>query len=210
MPRFFASVPFQRGGLGLLACLLMLGTGLAEAPQKILLEPAKFELNGKRARQQMLVTGLHTETDLRDATHLVEFTSSNPGVVRVENGVAFPVANGSAQIRVKLGNLEAVAETLVSHMEQPSPVSFKNETLAALTKAGCNMGACHGSPSGKAGFRLLAESLRSALGSVDPADGILWPAHQRDGPRRKPDSAKRIDASRPRRRTQTHERRPQL
>lgn len=49
-------------------------------------------------------------------------------------------------------------------MAMPSPVSFKNDTLAALTKAGCNMGACHGSPSGKGGFRL---SLRAFDPTID-------------------------------------------
>ena len=170
MPRFFESSSFSRTGLrtglGVLACLLCLGSVFAEAPRQIQLEPAKFELDGNRARQQMLVTAVHSETDLRDATHLVEFSSSNPGVVRVEKGVALPVANGSAQIRVKLETVEAIAEVTVTGMEMPAPVSFKNETLAALTKAGCNMGACHGSPSGKAGFRL-------SLRAFDPPLDLL-------------------------------------
>jgi hypothetical protein len=51
-------------------------------------------------------------------------------------------------------------------MGLPSPVSFKYQTLAALNKAGCNAGACHGSPSGKAGFRL-------SLRGFDPPLDIL-------------------------------------
>lgn len=166
MPRRVLSVPISRGSWGLWACLLLAGSALADAPGQLLLEPAKFELSGKRARQQILVTAKHTETDLRDATHLVEFISSNPEIVRVEKGVALPLANGSAQIKVKLGTIEAVAEVTVKNLEQPAPVSFKNETLAALTKAGCNMGACHGSPSGKAGFRL-------SLRAFDPELDLL-------------------------------------
>src|SRR5262245_702813 len=34
------------------------------------------------------------------------------------------------------------------------PVSFRREVIPALTAAGCNAGACHGSPTGKNGFRL--------------------------------------------------------
>lgn len=166
MPRCCERVPFSCGSLGLLASLLMVGSAFADPPQQLLLEPAKFDLAGKRSRQQMLVTAQHTELDLRDATHLVEFTSSNPEVVRLENGVAIPVANGSAQIKVKLDALEAVADVTVKSMDQPAPASFKNETLAALTKAGCNMGACHGSPSGKAGFRL-------SLRAFDPQLDLL-------------------------------------
>jgi hypothetical protein len=36
----------------------------------------------------------------------------------------------------------------------PSPVSFRNDVMAVLSKAGCNAGACHGNQNGKAGFKL--------------------------------------------------------
>ncbi len=35
-----------------------------------------------------------------------------------------------------------------------APVSFRNDVMAVLSKAGCNMGSCHGNQSGKAGFKL--------------------------------------------------------
>src|SRR5207253_3970653 len=44
------------------------------------------------------------------------------------------------------------------------PVSFATDVLPALSKAGCNQGACHGTPSGKNGFRL---SLRGYLPDQD-------------------------------------------
>ena len=34
------------------------------------------------------------------------------------------------------------------------PVDFRTDVIAALSHAGCNAGACHGSPQGKNGFRL--------------------------------------------------------
>lgn len=34
------------------------------------------------------------------------------------------------------------------------PVSFRNDVMAVLSKAGCNAGACHGNKNGKAGFKL--------------------------------------------------------
>lgn len=173
MPRCVQSVSSKRGtifcGLFLLIGLLTPNSLRAEsspAAQKILVEPGKFELHDQRSRQQLLVTGIYGENDNRDVTHLVKITSSNPDVVRVENTIAVPVANGSAKLQIKLDALEAFAEVIVSHMDQPAPVSFKNETLAALTKAGCNMGACHGSPSGKAGFRL-------SLRAFDPELDLL-------------------------------------
>ncbi len=42
------------------------------------------------------------------------------------------------------------------------PVSFRNEVMAVLSRAGCNMGACHGNQNGKNGFKL-------SLRGEDPA-----------------------------------------
>jgi hypothetical protein len=44
------------------------------------------------------------------------------------------------------------------------PVSFRTDVIAALSRAGCNSGACHGSPQGKNGFRL---SLRGGDPDID-------------------------------------------
>jgi hypothetical protein len=38
--------------------------------------------------------------------------------------------------------------------ESPGPVSFRNDVMAVLSKAGCNSGPCHGNQNGKAGFKL--------------------------------------------------------
>src|SRR5262249_49766272 len=46
----------------------------------------------------------------------------------------------------------------------PTPVDFAAQVVPALSKAGCNAGACHGTPSGKNGFRL---SLRGYLPDQD-------------------------------------------
>ncbi len=35
-----------------------------------------------------------------------------------------------------------------------APVSFRNDVMAVLSKAGCNAGACHGNANGKGGFKL--------------------------------------------------------
>ncbi len=43
---------------------------------------------------------------------------------------------------------------LVVHAEEVTPVEFTNHVQAILSKAGCNMGACHGALAGKGGFRL--------------------------------------------------------
>ena len=74
-------------------------------------------------------------------------------------------------------------------MEQPAPVSFRRDVIPAFSQAGCNMGACHGTPTGKGGFRL---SLRGYLPDQDftdpqprgrrPADQPARRRHQPDPP----------------------------
>ena len=53
-----------------------------------------------------------------------------------------------------------------SRPDTAKPVSFRNDVIAALSVGGCNMGACHGSPSGKNGFRL-------SLRGQDPAFDLV-------------------------------------
>ncbi len=43
------------------------------------------------------------------------------------------------------------------------PVSFAREVVPAFTKAGCNSGSCHGTPTGKNGFRLSLRGYDPAL-----------------------------------------------
>src|SRR5947208_16493819 len=38
--------------------------------------------------------------------------------------------------------------------DEPRPIDFRTDVIAALSRAGCNQGACHGSPQGKNGFRM--------------------------------------------------------
>ncbi len=133
-------------------------------PTQLVLEPGNFSLLGSRARQQLLVTGAYSGNDVRDLTAAVQYVSSNAAVAKIDGTHVVPVANGECQITATANGLSATVNCKVERMDQPSPVSFKNEAQMALTKAGCNMGACHGSPSGKGGFRL---SLRAYDNELD-------------------------------------------
>ncbi|MGE0608966.1 MAG: DUF1549 domain-containing protein [Pirellulales bacterium] len=123
-------------------------------PAKIEVFPAAFKLESPRRKMHLIVTGTYADGSQQDLTRMAEFSSSNPAAVVVENGVARPVADGAAEITVVAGGQTAKAAVEVSQQQVADPVSFNYETLVALSKQGCNSGACHGSPSGKGGFRL--------------------------------------------------------
>ena len=113
-----------------------------------------------------MATGQYAANRVLDLTGEAKYVSSDPKIARVEGSTVLPVADGTATIIAIVGDRQATATVIVKGMENPAYVSFKNETLPALTKAGCNMGACHGSPSGKAGFRL-------SLRGFDPPLDVL-------------------------------------
>src|SRR4051812_3223450 len=55
---------------------------------------------------------------------------------------------------VAAGAARAADTTSDPTPDTASDVSFRNDVMAVLSKAGCNAGACHGNKSGKGGFKL--------------------------------------------------------
>lgn len=130
-------------------------------PERIDVFPSEFKLQTSRRRMHLLVTGYYGDGQLQDLTRAAEYASTNEAVVAVEGGVAVPKGDGQAEIVVKAGGHERRVKVEVSGQAAADPISFHFETLTALTKQGCSGGACHGSPSGKGGFRL-------SLAAYDP------------------------------------------
>ena len=138
-------------------------------PERIEVFPESFQLAGLREQVQLVVTGIYADGSLQDLTRIAEYASSDGDVVVIENSVAFPQSDipqshRTAEIVVRAGEKEATVAIDVSGQNKPQPVSFEYGVLAALSKQGCNSGTCHGSPSGKGGFRL---SLRAFDNSID-------------------------------------------
>jgi len=56
--------------------------------------------------------------------------------------------------RIAIGLLACLSISPTLFADQRRPISFRYDVLAAISKQGCSSGECHGSPSGKGGFRL--------------------------------------------------------
>ena len=156
-----------------LCCLATPGEGAEEAglesvqigkPASIEIYPATVQLKGPRQFRQLVVTARYADGHVQDITRVAEFVSSNPKVAEIQGSVVRSKSDGKADLLVRAGGQEAKIPVEVSSQATLEPVSFAYETLAALSKQGCNAGACHGSPSGKGGFRL---SLRAFDASLD-------------------------------------------
>jgi hypothetical protein len=101
--------------------------------------------------------------------------------------VAYPQADGEGSLNVEFEGKTAPVKVVVANQQEPQPVSFLYDTLAALSKNSCNAGACHGSPSGKGGFRLslrafdpkldeltlIREDFGRRTNSLDPDNSLL-------------------------------------
>lgn len=111
-------------------------------------------LKNAGARKQLIVTR-DTGSRLHDVTAEVSYQVEPARIARVDDtGYVTPLANGRAVITARLGDDTATIKLTVSDVESRRAISFPNDVIPQLTRAGCNSGACHGTPSGKNNFRL--------------------------------------------------------
>jgi len=142
--------------------LLTVGAMAADGqpePTGFAVQPERIALRGNLERAQLLVsaTGASGEVTERsaDLTHRVKYDSSNPKVAAVdETGRVLAVGNGSATISIRYGKTTKKVPVTVTGVEKEPRIGFKSHVMPILSKAGCNMGACHASQYGKGGFKL--------------------------------------------------------
>ncbi len=154
---------------------------LADPERRIEITPATIALEGRRARQQVAVTIQEDDGTARDLTAEARFRWDSEGVATVApGGVVTPTADGTTRLRIEAGGLTAEVPVQVRDAQRTPPVSYRLDVVPLLSKAGCNMGPCHGNLNGKGGFKLslrgdnpAADYLaltRDALGRrIDPA-----------------------------------------
>lgn len=164
----------------------------AEA-QSLMILPAIIHLNGAESWQRLVL--VHESTDPQgdylpgaQVTEVVQWSSSDEDVVRLENDTVIAVGNGQATITAATQDgRHAIALVKVEQSEKAREWSFRNDIEAILARRGCSMGACHGALAGKGGFRLSLRGYnpdadwqaitREALGRridlVQPGDSLL-------------------------------------
>ena len=131
---------------------VLVSSGVAQA--EIELIPGVVKLSTTQARQRLVVQEKESGEYLGQVTEGLEFGSSDESVVKVIDGRAVPVGNGTAMVTVKSDAGESQAEVHVTGQEKEFRWSFRNHVESVLSKAGCNSGACHGARAGQNGFRL--------------------------------------------------------
>jgi hypothetical protein len=150
---------------------LLLGAHAAVAQESVRLIPAEFTLTGPKARQSLVLETFSGSLATGPIADGLQLESSDPAIVKIEDGVAVPVANGKATITASAGAASAKAEVTVVNADKPFSWSFRNHVESVLSKSGCNSGACHGALAGKKGFKL-------SLGAFDPISDYSYITRQ--------------------------------
>ena len=137
---------------------LPLASAASAADGELVLLPSEIHLSSPEARQTLVVQWRKDGQFLEQQHDGLKLASSNEQVVKIEDGLAVPVGNGSAEITASWGEgdagQKAVATVTVSNLDKPFEWSFRNHVETVLSKQGCNGGACHGARAGQKGFRL--------------------------------------------------------
>jgi hypothetical protein len=122
---------------------------------RLIVHPTAIDLHGAEARHRVLVTAIAADGRQTDVTTGASYASRDAGVVTVSaGGECCARGNGKTEVTVSYGGQSAAVQVIVQDAERKPPVSFLNDVLPILTRAGCNQGACHGKGAGQNGFRL--------------------------------------------------------
>jgi len=128
--------------------------GATAAPAAVLL-PGDIALHRAGQTHWLVAEGARDGLFTGDRTAEAGLVSSNPEVALVSpEGQVTAIANGEAIISGTLDGVAISARVTVAGVETPFVYSFSNHVQPLMFKMGCNTGPCHGSQSGRNGFRL--------------------------------------------------------
>lgn len=158
--------------LAILCCVLL---NAAVHGSELSVTTKQVHLQGPFALHQLVVRRGTGPRD-QDLTRQAAYQSTNPAIATVsEHGRISPVSNGTTDIRIDCDGSSLSVPVTVSAMDDAARPDFLHHVMPLLSKAGCNMGACHASQYGKGGFKL------SVFGFEPAADhaAIVRDRHQR-------------------------------
>ena len=123
------------------------------ADEALEIMPKKIVLNGKDARQQILVSGSKGGRVV-DLTREAKVTIADGKLAAYENGLVAPLSNGATVLQVSAAGQVAQIPIEIANAQTDSPVDFERDIIPIFSRFGCNAGACHGKARGQNGFQL--------------------------------------------------------
>ena len=128
-------------------------TGHLRAEMRV--SPSLVVLSGPEATQQLLVTELTTIGQTTDVTRKARYEIEPPAIATIDaRGCLHTLSDGQGELIVRHAAMVAHIPLRVENVAHPEALSFAEDIVPLLSKAGCNLGSCHGKAQGQNGFRL--------------------------------------------------------
>jgi hypothetical protein len=121
---------------------------------KVTVNPPKVLLSGTGSSQRFLVLGEYADGRMRDLTASAKVSKGGQAGLKLDGNTVSALTNGTAKVVASVGGLSGEMAVTSQDVNAKADWSFANEIVPVFTKAGCNTGGCHGSPSGRGTFRL--------------------------------------------------------
>lgn len=138
------------------------------APVALRVAPARVDLRGAGAAQQLLAVATYSDGSERDVTDSVQWTVSNAKLAEVRpSGLLEARGDGAATVTASFAVRTAKAEVTIRESASSPEFSFGREIGAIFTRKGCNGSSCHGGVKGRGGLKLSG-------GALHPKDDYEW------------------------------------
>ena len=117
------------------------------------ISPPSVEIADPFGYRQVIVTGVLEGGDRVDVTRMAK--AEAPAAVEISHsGQIRPRADGQGDLKFTVEGKTASVPVKVSGLGAKREISFVNDVMPLLSRAGCNAGTCHGAAKGRNGFKL--------------------------------------------------------
>ncbi|MEZ0388426.1 MAG: DUF1549 domain-containing protein [Verrucomicrobium sp.] len=116
--------------------------------------PRNIHIGKPTEYAQMLVTANFTDGTRADVTRMVKIEAKGIAAAISSRGLVRPKEDGKGALTVSLGTHLVEVPVEVAGLKAKFEPDYVRDVMPVLSKAGCNMGTCHGSKDGKNGFKL--------------------------------------------------------
>jgi len=140
--------------LVILSLCLVVSSNAAPALTDLMVSPADVRLTTQQDRQSLVLQAVYADGVTRDVTDKASFAVADKKLARLAGATLHPAGDGKTEVVVKFEGRTLKIPVVIEQAKVERPTTFTLDVVPALTKAGCNAGACHGASRGKDGFRL--------------------------------------------------------
>jgi hypothetical protein len=116
--------------------------------------PPDITLSSKLDFQTVVVQAVYSDSTTRDVTAQAQLALLDKSFARLDKAAVYPVADGKTELTVKFDSRTLTLPVKVEKSGFTPGISFSLDVMPVFSKAGCNVGSCHGSARGKDGFHL--------------------------------------------------------